>query len=179
MPPVPVCHRRRAASPIPPASSWAPIGSDLARPGAALYGINPTPGAAEPDAAAGAPDRARPGGARHRSRASCRLQRHLARRPPIAASPPLGIGYADGWHRACPACGRRVSLTAPRSAGRPCLHGPDHLRCDRPSRRAAGNWLELIGPHRSADDVAERRRHQRLRGAHRPRPPLSSDLPPA
>ena len=40
---------RRAASPIPPASSsGAGFASDLARPGCALYGINPTPGAPNP-----------------------------------------------------------------------------------------------------------------------------------
>ena len=38
------CRRRRAASPIPPAFSSATAGAPTSRgPGAALYGINPTP----------------------------------------------------------------------------------------------------------------------------------------
>ena len=66
----PAAARRRAASPIPPASSSAPgFGSDLARPGCALYGINPTPGAPNPmrpvvtlrARGAAGPGRSRPG----------------------------------------------------------------------------------------------------------------------
>ena len=75
---------------------WA---SDLARPGAALYGINPTPGRGESDAPAGAAARAGAGGARRRRQATSvgyNATWHAARPSRIATA---AIGYADGLHR--------------------------------------------------------------------------------
>ena len=106
------CRRHRAAWPTPPASFWAQRwGSDLARPGAALYGVNPTPGRANPmrlplrlrarvlavrDVLAGA---------------SGRLQRHLDARRAPAASPPWRSAMLMAGTAACPTAAER-SLTA-------------------------------------------------------------------
>jgi alanine racemase len=128
-------------------------GSDLARPGAALYGINPTPG--------------RPNPMHLPVRLTARVLsvRELqpgetvgynatwrATRPSRIAT--VGIGYADGWHRALSGRGRaffdgtpvplvgRVSmdLTTFDVTGHPGVH--------------PGCWLELLGPAQTPDDVA-------------------------
>ena len=74
-------------------------GSDLARPGAALYGINPTPGAANPMRLAVRLTRPRAGGARtcRRAQASATTPRGSAPGPSRIAT--AAIGYADGLHR--------------------------------------------------------------------------------
>ena len=103
------CRRRRAASPIRPASSSAPAcGSDLARPGAALYGVNPTPGQPNPMRVAGPA-----AGPRACRCATCRRAPPSATTPPGRATRPsriatVGIGYADGWHRSLSSRGRGV-----------------------------------------------------------------------
>ncbi len=131
----------------------APWGSDLARPGAALYGINPTPG--------------RPNPMHLPVRLTARVLsvRELqpgetvgynatwrATRPSRIAT--VGIGYADGWLRALSGRGRaffdgtpvplvgRVSmdLTTFDVTGHPAVH--------------PGCWLELLGPAQTPDDVA-------------------------
>jgi alanine racemase len=128
-------------------------GSDLARPGAALYGINPTPG--------------RPNPMQLPVRLTARVLsvRDLqpgesvgynatwrATRPARIAT--VGVGYADGWQRALSGRGRaffdgtplplvgRVSMDAATFdvTGQPCV---------RP-----GCWVELLGPAQTADDVA-------------------------
>jgi alanine racemase len=129
---------------------WA---SDLARPGAALYGINPTPGRANPMKV---PLRLRarvlqvreiPAGTSVGYNATWR-----AARPARVAT--ACIGYADGWHRSMsgrgvaffdgkpvPLVGRiSMDLTTYDVTGRPEI-GP-------------GAWLELIGPSQSPDHVA-------------------------
>jgi alanine racemase len=134
--------------------------SDLARPGAALYGINPTPGCPSP------------------MRVPVRLHARILqvhdieagetvgynatwRAPRPCRIATLGIGYADGWRRA-------LSGRAPpaRRAGAD-FDGPpiplvgrismDLTTCDVTDHPAigAGDWLELMGPHCSPDALAE------------------------
>ncbi len=133
-------------------------GSDLARPGAALYGINPTPGTANP----------------MRPVVSLRVRvlsvrdiapgtsvgynaTWTASRPSRIAT--AAIGYADGWHRS-------QSGTDGRSGGLAIFDGSPIPLVGRVSMDlttfdvtdhptlAPGAWLELIGPARSPDDVA-------------------------
>lgn len=131
----------------------ARFGSDLARPGAALYGINPTPNAANPLRAT------------VRLRARVLQLRHVSAGESVgydatwqAARPSriacVGIGYADGWRRALsnrqPACfdGTPMPLV-----GRVSMDLTTYDATDVPAL-AAGDWLELIGPHITVDDVA-------------------------
>jgi len=129
------------------------FGSDLARPGAALYGINPTP------------DRPNPMRAVARLRARVLQIRNVAagstvgyngqwRAPAAARIATVAIGYADGWLRsqtnrgaaifdgsAVPLVGRiSMDLTTFDVTGLPGLE--------------SGAWLDLIGPGRSLEDVA-------------------------
>jgi alanine racemase len=134
--------------------------SDLARPGAALYGINPTPGSPNP------------------MRVPVRLHARIlqvrdleagesvgynatwraARRCRIAT---LGIGYADGWRRALsgrapPARRAEADFDGPPIplVGRISM---DLTTCDVTDHPAigAGDWLELMGPNSSPDALAE------------------------
>lgn len=127
--------------------------TDLARPGAALYGMNPTPGAPCP---------MRP--ALHLAARVLQL-RHVAAgeaigynatwiapRPSRIAT--VGLGYADGWHRAQSnrgaACfdGKVLPLV-----GRVSMDLTMFDATDVPGL-AVGNWLDLIGPGRPLEDVA-------------------------
>jgi alanine racemase len=125
--------------------------SELARPGAALYGINPTP------------DRPNPMRLPVRLLARILQVRDIeagasvgynatwrAKRPTRIAT--LGIGYADGWKRT-------LSDRAPPAwPASPDFDGPpvplvgrvsmDLTTCDVTDHPAlaAGDWLELIGP---------------------------------
>jgi len=132
-------------------------GSDLARPGAALYGINPTPGAANP---------------MHlpvRLRARVLAVRDLAPGdtvgynatwpPPGQPAPPsriatAAIGYADGWHRALSNRGGAVFDGRPVPlVGRVSMDLTTFDVTDHPAI-APGDWLELIGPGQTPDEVA-------------------------
>ncbi|WP_428541021.1 alanine racemase [Rhodopila sp.] len=129
------------------------FGSDLARAGAALFGINPTPG--------------RPNPMRGVVRLSVRV---LAVRD-VPAGTPVGynatwvaprptriataaLGYADGFHRSLSgrgtACfdGTPVALVGRVSMDLTAFDVTDHP-CVQP-----GCWLELMGPHLSPDEVA-------------------------
>ncbi len=160
------CQRRRfaeACAMLPPAPrSFAnssgiflgeDFGSDLARPGAALYGISPTPGQPNPMRPAVRlmarvlSVRDIPAGASVGYNATW-----TAARPSRIAT--TGVGYADGWHRALsgrcnaffdgapvPLVGRvSMDLTTFDITGHPAI--------------APGAWLELLGPHQTVDDVA-------------------------
>jgi alanine racemase len=157
-------HFQAARAMLPPApgslanSSGIFLGpdfaSDLARPGAALYGVNPTPG--------------RPNPMRGVVRLSVRV---LAVRE-VAAGTSVGynatwtaarpsriataaLGYADGFHRSLsgrgsaffdgtpvPLVGRvSMDLTTFDVTGHPAVQ--------------PGCWLEVLGPHLSPDDVAQ------------------------
>lgn len=129
--------------------------ADLARPGAALYGINPQPGRPNP------------------MRPVVRLAAPVlqlrsvavgetvgyngiwtARRPSRIATVP--VGYADGYLRALSngglACfdGRPVPLVGRVSMDLTTWDVTDHPTIER------GSWLELIGPSMPADEVAAR-----------------------
>ena len=128
-------------------------GSDLARAGAALFGINPTPG--------------RPNPMRGVAQLSVRV---LAVRD-VPAGAPVGynatwiaprptriataaLGYADGFHRSLSgrgtACfdGTPVALVGRVSMDLTTFDVTDHPRVQ------PGCWLELMGQHLSPDDVA-------------------------
>ncbi len=128
-------------------------GSDLARPGAALYGLNPTPGAPNP------------------MRRSVRLHaRVLAVREVPAGT---GVGYNATWHAARPsriataaigyADGLHRSLS---NQGRAFFDGRPVPLVGRVSMDLTtfdvtealdvvpGAWLEIIGPTQTPDDLA-------------------------
>jgi alanine racemase len=127
--------------------------SDLARPGAALYGINPTPGRANPMRdtvrlrARVLAVRQVPAGASVGYNAAWR-----AERPSRIAT--AALGYADGWHRSLSNRGtaffdgRPVPLV-----GRVSMDLTTFDVTDQPGI-APGAWLELIGPQQTPDDVA-------------------------
>jgi len=128
--------------------------SDLARPGAALYGLNPTPKRPNP------------------MRLTVRLMAQVLQVREIAAGETVGynatwraprasrigtvaIGYADGWLRSLSgrgaACfdGRPVPLV-----GRVSMDLTTYDLTDRPEI-GPGAWLELIGPSMPPDQLAE------------------------
>jgi alanine racemase len=131
-------------------SNW---GSDLARPGAALYGINPTPGRPNP---MHLPVRLRvrvlsvrdvPTGASVGYNATWR-----AAGPSRIAT--AGIGYADGWHRSLSGQGRAFFDGTPVPlVGRVSM---DLTTFDVTELTGVvpGTWLELIGSQQTPDDVA-------------------------
>jgi alanine racemase len=130
-------------------------GSDLARPGAALYGINPTPGRANP------------------MRTVVTLQARILQIREIAAGESVGYnstwvaarpsriatvaaGYADGYLRSL--SGRGVGLVAGRQvplAGRVSMDLLSFDVTDAPEA-APGGWVRLLGPDLPPDAVAER-----------------------
>jgi alanine racemase len=130
-----------------------PWGSDLARPGAALYGINPTPEQPNPMQpvvslrARVLAVRAIPVGAAVGYNAIWR-----AARPSRIAT--VGIGYADGWHRALSNRGMaRFDGNPVPLVGRVSMDLSTFDVTDHPAIQP-GSWLELLGPHQSPDDVA-------------------------
>ncbi len=126
---------------------------DLARPGSALYGINPTPMANNPMrsvvtltarvlAVRDIPDGATVG---YNATWTAQKPRRIAT---------IGMGYADGWHRLHSnkgvACfdGHPVPLV-----GRVSMDLITFDVTDQPTVQP-GSWLELLGPHRLVDDAA-------------------------
>lgn len=128
-------------------------GSELARPGAALYGINPTPDQPNP------------------MRAVVRLSARVlsvrdvpvgqgvgynstwrAGRPTRIAT--AGIGYADGLHRALSNRGKAFFDGRPLPlVGRVSMDLTTFDATDHPGV-VPGTWLEIIGPNQSPDDLA-------------------------
>ena len=127
----------------------------LARPGAALYGINPQPGEPNP------------------MRPVLRLTAPVLQLRTVAAGETVGyngiwtaprpsriatlpVGYADGYHRALSNCGlasfdgRPVPLVGRVSMDLTTWDVTDHPAIER------GSWLELIGPAVPPDEVAAR-----------------------
>ncbi|MEO8715648.1 MAG: alanine racemase [Acetobacteraceae bacterium] len=129
------------------------FGSNLARPGAALYGINPTPGRPNP------------------MRPAVRLTARVLAVRDVAPGEGVGynatwraarpsriavaaIGYADGWMRSQSNRGEAVFDGRPLPlVGRVSMDLATFDATDHPALRH-GDWLELIGPHRTPDDVA-------------------------
>jgi alanine racemase len=129
------------------------FGSDLARPGAALYGINPTPGASNP------------------MRLTVRLRVRVLQVRQIEAGASVGynatwraarlsriataaLGYADGWHRSLSGRGHAVfDGCAVPLVGRVSMDLSTFDVTEHPAL-GVGNWLEVIGPGCPPDDVA-------------------------
>ena len=130
------------------------FGSDLARPGAALWGINPTPGQPNP------------------MRPVVRLRVRVLALRTIGPGESVGynatftaarptriataaIGYADGWRRSLSNCGTavfdgaRVPLVGRVSMDLTTFDATDHPGI------VPGAWLDLIGPGQDVDAVAD------------------------
>jgi alanine racemase len=132
----------------------ADFASDLARPGAALYGVNPTPGQPNP------------------MQVAVRLMVRVLQARDVPAGTTVGynatwtaqrpsrivtacIGYADGWHRSLSGRGAALFDGQPVPlVGRVSMDLTTYDATDHPAV-AAGSWLELIGPDHSPDLVAE------------------------
>ena len=128
-------------------------GSELARPGAALYGINPTPG--------------RPNPMQPTMRLTARVlavrdinpgdgvgynATWRAARPSRIAT--VGVGYADGWHRSLSGRGSAVFDGTPIPlVGRVSMDLTTFDVTNHPAVQA-GSTLELLGPTQTPDDVA-------------------------
>jgi alanine racemase len=128
-------------------------GSDLARPGAALYGINPTPEAPNPMRQV----------ARLRTRVLAvrevlagtgvgyNATWHAARPSRIATA---AIGYADGLHRTLSNRSRAFFDGKPVPlVGRVSMDLTTFDVTEAPGV-VPGVWLEIIGPHQTPDDLA-------------------------
>lgn len=126
--------------------------SDLARPGAALFGLNPTPGAANP------------------MRPVVRLRAPILQVRDLPAGGTVGYGadwtaprasriatvaagYADGYLRA--AAGRATATLAGRTVALVGRVSMDLLTFDVTDTAAQpGDWMELIGPDHPPDTLA-------------------------
>lgn len=129
--------------------------SDLARPGAALYGVNPTPGRPNP------------------MRPTVRLRARILQVRDVPAGETVGyngiwtaprpsriatvsVGYADGFLRSLSdaAVARFDGAPVP-LVGRVSMDLTTFDVTDVPGA-TAGSWLDLIGPANPVDDVAAR-----------------------
>ncbi|WP_428488898.1 alanine racemase [Rhodopila sp.] len=129
------------------------FGSDLARAGAALYGINPIPGRPNPMrgvarlAVRVLAVRDVPAGASVGYNATW-----IAPRPTRIAT--AAMGYADGFHRSLSGRGAACFDGTPIAlVGRISMDLTTFDVTDHPGVQP-GCWLELMGPHLSPDDVA-------------------------
>ena len=129
------------------------FGFDLARPGSALYGINPTPMGKNP----------------MRSVVTLTARVLAIREIPAGTAvgynatwtPPrasriatIGVGYADGWHRAHSNTGAAYFDGHPVPlVGRVSMDLTTFDVTDQPALEP-GSWLELLGPHRPVDAAA-------------------------
>ena len=129
------------------------LGFDIARPGQALYGLRPDLGQPNPMrpvvglTARVLQVREIPAGATVGYNATW-----TATRPTRIAT--VGLGYADGWHRAHSNMGAAFFDGHPVPlVGRVSMDLTTFDVTDQPGVRPGG-VLELLGPHRSADDAA-------------------------
>jgi alanine racemase len=127
--------------------------SDLARPGAALYGINPTPGQPNPMRPVVSLSvrvlaiREIPQGAAVGYDATW-----VAARPSRIAT--AALGYGDGFHRSLSNRGSAYfDGAAVPLVGRVSMDLTTFDVTDQPAVQP-GDWLEVLGPHLSPDDVA-------------------------
>ena len=148
---------------------------DLARPGAALYGLAPVAGAANP------------------MRPVVRLNGRIVQVREVAAGAAVGygaswrttgprriatvaVGYADGYLRSL---GNRATAFAGDTAvplvGIVSMDTATFDVTDAP-QAVEGGFLELIGPKQPGRRARRRGRHHRLRNPHRPRRPLRPHL---
>jgi alanine racemase len=131
----------------------AGFASDLARPGAALYGVNPTPGQPNPMrqvvrlSVRVLAVREVPEGATVGYNATWRAGRTSR----IATA---ALGYADGFHRSLSGRGAGCFDGTPVSlVGRVSMDLTTFDVTDHPAVQP-GSWLEVLGAHLSPDDVA-------------------------
>jgi alanine racemase len=129
------------------------FGYDLARPGSALYGVNPTPPGNNPMRAVVTLTarvlavRDIPAGATVGYNATW-----TAAKPRRIAT--IGVGYADGWHRTHSNTGAAYFDGHPVPlVGRVSMDLMTFDVTDFPGVQP-GSWLELLGPHRTVDDAA-------------------------
>lgn len=127
--------------------------SELARPGAALYGLNPTPGRPNPMEPV---VRLRAPVLQLREIAAGTTVGYgaawLAARPSRIAT--VALGYADGWPRALGGSVRGwLHEAAVPMVGRVSMDLATFDVTDAPPARP-GDMIELIGPHQDADAVA-------------------------
>ena len=128
--------------------------SDLARPGAALYGINPTPRQSNP---MHAPMRLRARVLQVREVPPGESVGYNAtfHAPGARRIATAGIGYADGWKRALSGRGYAHFDGSPVPlVGRVSMDLTTYDVTDSPDL-AVGDWLELIGPGITVDTVAD------------------------
>jgi alanine racemase len=129
------------------------FGFDLARPGSAMYGVNPTPAEKNPMHAVASLTarvlavRDIPTGGSVGYGATWTAQRQTR----IAT---VGVGYADGWHRSRSNTGAAYFDGHPVPlVGRVSMDLTTFDVTDLPQVQP-GCWLELLGPHRPVDDAA-------------------------
>ncbi len=132
----------------------ADFASDLARPGAALYGINPTPGRPNPMRPVvglrGRVLQIRDIGAGETVGYNGIWR---ANRPSRIAT--VGVGYADGWLRSHSNHGTAFFDGGPVPlVGRVSMDLATYDVTDQPGVEP-GSWLELIGPNASLERVAD------------------------
>ena len=164
--------QRRAASPIPPACSWAPAALRPRPPGRRAVRDQSTPGRTNP--------------MRPVVRLTARVLqlRELAAGDSVGYNEPggprapavamLGVGYADGSPR--PLQPRRRSLTARLPlVGRVSMDLTTFDVTDHPGMQPGTGWN--CSARTSPPTMWRRRRHQRLRGSDLARPPLPAGLP--
>lgn len=129
---------------------------DMVRPGMAIYGLNPTPEAPNPmQSVVTLEARILQTRTLKKGETIGYSATHIFNAPALTAT--VALGYADGFHRAhsgkaklywqgipCPVVGR-VSMDL-------VTVDLSHLQAPLPQ---AGDWLEVLGPHQSADQLAE------------------------
>ncbi len=108
------------------------FGSDLARPGAALYGVNPTPGRANP------------------MRQVVRLLARVLQLRDLPAGEGVGFPRVLSGRAQARFDGKAVPLVGRVSMDLATFDVTDHPGV------SAGSWLELIGPDNTPDDLAAR-----------------------
>jgi len=153
-------RRRLPAAPASLAnSSGIFLGSDyhfdLARPGAALYGVAPVPGAANPMRPVVRLD-ARVIQTRTIETGEAVGYGHVFRASAPTRLATIGVGYADGWLRAvgpegCAWLGDHALPIAGRVSMDSTILDITGLGA---AKLATGDFVELIGPHQPVDAVA-------------------------
>ena len=126
---------------------------DLARPGAALYGVNPTPRLPNPMLPVVRLS-AKIIQCRALETGDCVGYGHAFRAMHPMRVATISLGYADGWPRRAIAGGWFEGVRLP-LVGRVSM---DSIVLDvsaiAPDRLKAGDLIEMIGPHQSVDDLA-------------------------
>lgn len=126
---------------------------DLARPGVALYGVNPSPGLANPMLPVVRLD-AKVIQTRHLPADAGVGYGHSFRTPGPLATATIALGYADGWHRRAAGAAFFNGVRLP-FVGRVSM---DSIVLDTSALPAgmlkAGDLVELIGDNQTVDDVA-------------------------